>query len=56
MLYPEYSQSKKAEQNSITEKYLLDKQKEAKFDSITPQQAENIKQLSNVYSFAPLVY
>ena len=35
MLYPEYSQSKKAEQNSITEKYLLDKQKEAKFDSIT---------------------
>ena len=53
MLYPEYSQSKKAEQNSITEKYLLDKQKEAKFDSITPQQAENIKQLSNVYSFAP---
>ena len=53
MLYPEYSQSKKAEQNSITEKYLLDKQKENKFDSVTPQQAENIKQLASVYSFAP---
>ena len=53
MLYPEYSQSNKAVQNSITEKYLLDKQKEKKFDSITPQQAENIKQLSATYSFAP---
>jgi hypothetical protein len=53
MLYPEYSQSKKAEQNSIVEKYNLNKQKEIKFDSITPQEAENIKQLANVYSFAP---
>jgi len=53
MLYPEYSQSKQAEKNYITEKYLLDKQKEIKFDSITPENAENIKQLSNVYSFAP---
>ena len=42
MLYPEYSQSKKAEQNSITEKYLLDKQKEIKFDSITPENAEKV--------------
>ena len=39
MLYPEYSQSKQAEQNSITEKYLLNKQKEIKFDSITPENA-----------------
>ena len=31
MLYPEYSQSNKAVQNSITEKYLLDKQKETKY-------------------------
>ena len=53
MLYPEYSQSKKAEQNSITEKYLLDKQKENKFNSITPEESENIKQLASVYSFAP---
>ena len=53
MLYPEYSQSKKAEQNSIVSKYHLDKQKENKFDSVTPQQAENIKQLASVYSFAP---
>ncbi len=53
MVYPEYSQSKKAEQNSITDKYLLDKQKEIKFDSVTPQEAENIKQLASVYSFAP---
>ena len=45
MLYPEYSQSKQAEKNYITEKYLLDKQKEIKFDSITPENAENIKQL-----------
>ena len=37
MLYPEYSQSKKAEQNSIVSKYHLDKQKENKFDSVTPQ-------------------
>jgi len=53
MLYPEYSQSKKAEQNAITDKYLLDKQKEKKFSSITPQQAENIKNLATTYSFAP---
>ena len=53
MLYPEYSQSNKAVQNSITEKYLLDKQKEKKFDSVTPEQAENIKQLASVYNFAP---
>ena len=53
MVYPEYSQSKKAEQNSITDKYLLDKQKEVKFNSVTPQEAENIKQLASVYSFAP---
>jgi len=53
MLYPEYSQSNKAVQNSITEKYLLDKQKETKFDSVTPEQAENIKQLASVYNFAP---
>jgi hypothetical protein len=53
MVYPEFSQSKKAEQNAITDKYNLDKQKEIKFDSITPEQSENIKQLANVYSFAP---
>lgn len=53
MAYPEFSQSKKAEQNAISEKRVLDKQKEAKFDSITPQEAENIKQLASMYSFAP---
>lgn len=51
--YQGFSQSKNSELNSIEKKYLQNKQKEIKFDSVTPQQAENIKLLSNVYSFAP---
>tara|TARA_R110002050_G_scaffold56508_1_gene126917 strand:- start:4752 stop:9956 length:5205 start_codon:yes stop_codon:yes gene_type:complete len=51
--YLGFGKSKKAELNSIEEKYVQNNQKEIKFDSVTPQQAENIKLLSNVYSFAP---
>jgi len=49
---PEFSNSSEAQRKNIENKYFADKTQKEKFDSITPQQAQNIADLANVYSFA----